>query len=174
MIDLFTISSVIVNAILAFVTIMQLRVYRREVKYRLRAWVGRKNEPNGSVIQLNNSSKAISISLYNHGQLPAMNVRIKSYRKDSKPDNDDDVFGALECKIPPFDLLPGEIISFEISLTEEQFDKARTEKLYYGLKATYDISKNISRRSKNKNDGFYELRGYWCNGKETSDKIIVG
>lgn len=143
------------NIILLIIVVWQLKKYKREIKYKLRPWIGRydRQECKMELVQVpDTSNNTAQIHFNNYGSQPALHLRIKSYvtTDESKAD--------LDTAAPedPIVILPNEVIPHRILLTEKQYECAKKNTLYFGYKIEYtDI---------NKIKASYEITGVWDKG----------
>ncbi len=154
-IGLITASSIMVNGILGFTTIFQIFTYRKEIKNRLRPWIGREG---GKPLELNNNS--INMQIYNHGSMPAQNIISSHYISSEK--KSEYQFNKLD---DVFDMGPNESINLNIDFTAEQFSVPDDRIIYFGWKIKYSGGSKIN--------GIYEIHGMFNHDKNFIGKIKV-
>lgn len=163
-IELTTIVSIGLNAVLAVVVIFQLLLYRNDIKSRLRPWLGRldSNDSIKLVPAKNNQSPLMIFAFKNNGEMPALNIDFSRTIVSPTEFKNKLIF---ESEGKKFSLGKNETWYHRTILTDEDIRLAMTSNFYYAFQVKYT--------DKNKIKGLFEIHGHWVTGIDTFDSIII-
>lgn len=171
--------SIGVNIVLVTATVAQVWIYRKEIKTRVRPWVGRDVERADGKLSIDKEKKALVFRIVNKGQLPARNVSLRYFLSTDRPTDEmlndiDGLFDKNESKLlddNPFDMLPEEGLFYRISLADNYKD-AMEGSLFSGIFINYSSGKTRLDKLGAIN-GKYIIISEWERGIEKTLKIAV-